>query len=415
MYIRVAVQLLIMLILLCQLLVPALQAQDLTECEKQFVYGTLPQESLEVIPQSAEQLIAAGADLTHASNRKAHEDSCSINRELVGLGASLQKVSVALNWLEPALLKQEPVSLSDLWNIMNRNPAASKAGRALVDNVQRLHTYCGALDGIAEAGRKLTLLDPVGSSGPPAETTQLLTQAAQSLGDLDEQSGIWVHLKDLAQSMAMFQDAKLRYHKPGCENSARLMGQMTGLAGQNLAGLASVVQQSGASSMLGLSLYGMSQSMPSPSLAELDNALDLYAKSLLQLAESLSTRAAIARSVNLASEPVSGASFQQIAEEFDKQADALRTTAEHIAQARGVLDGAAAAPIPVDVLGRTLRSGGAMLKESGVFASVVETGDALLRAGKLLGDQQPQSAAKVLEEASSRVLAAEQSLVRTKP
>jgi hypothetical protein len=55
---------------------------------------------------------------------------------------------------------------------------------------------------------------------------------------------------------------------------------------------------------------------------------------------------------------------------------------------------------------------GAELKEFGAFTSLIEAGDALFGAGRLLEDRQPRVAAQVLREAGLKLVAQEKTLLR---
>jgi len=356
------------------------------------------------ISQTAQQLIRSGNDLLKAADRISEKHDCSIDRELVELGAALEKASDALKQIEPMLVETKRVNLLDLFKL--KPPAVKIAG----ENLQRLVSYRAALDSLAAAGRKLTSLDPIGTAEPPVEAEKMLKQAGQSLLDLDERSGIGFHLLNAGEAMETFRLATLHYDKVACANAARLMGQMVGLAGENLDGSTSILAQSEAAKLLGLSLYTMSEHMPTPTLDDLDHALELYVKSLLQFSESLSKRAAIIRSLNPPAEAAGAAVLQQFASSMDEGAVRSTQTASHIDEARRTLMHAVEFRGSAEDLGLTIESAGARLKEFGVFAAVVETGDALQQAGKLMANHQPQLAADVLQKSGLKIVGGEEPL-----
>jgi len=381
-------------------------ARSQTESDKARLLDALTPK----ISQSADQLIRSGEEVLRAADRISEQQTCAMGRELVGLGVALQKLSDALKMLEPGLLKKEAVDLSVL---VNPDPT-SPSGRAFSENARRTLAYRAALNKVAEAGRNLAQLDPAGTAGPPAEAAHLLRDAGQSLVDLDEISGIGLHVKHTGESMETLRLATVRDDKFTCAHAARLMGHMIGLAGENLAGSAtSTLMQSSAALNLGHSLYKMSQQMPTPSLDEIDLALGLYERSLIHNAVSLSNRATIARAVNPPKEPAGLTDFfRAAASQFEAGASTSRSWAEHIDNARKALAGAKETRTSARSLQAAMQLAGAELREFGAFTSLIETGDALIRAGKLLEDHQSSAAAQVLSEAGFKIVAEEKPLVK---
>ena len=365
------------------------RAQDSTQ-------ATLPLTP-EQVSRAAEHLIGSGGELKAAEDRISKQ-GCVLDRELTGLGAGLQEASDALKAFEPSLLSKQQVDLTELFD---KSTPAVQAAR---ENLQHSMAYRADLDSLAQAGRRLAALDPIGTSGPPPETGQLLVKSGQGLIDLNEKSGIGLYFRVMGEALETFRIATLKYDKISCASAARSLGQMAGLSGETLNGLAAILQQSLASSQLGLSLFEMSSQVPNPSLNQVRDALELYGRSLFQLAQSLANRADIARALS----PPQPA----VVSLFEDQSTLVRRTATNIDEARKLLTHAMDAGASPMATASAMQLVGAKLQEVGVFATVIETGSALVRAGRLLSDRQSDAAATILRESGLRVVNGEKSLVQ---
>ena len=257
----------------------------LSESDRGALLSVLPPEAEEIF-RAAEQLIGSSRELTLAADRLSTMKNCSMDGELVSLGAALQKVGEALKWLEPMLLEKERV------NIVELTKPGPTTGKALAENWRRSQSYLSAAGKIAEAGGKLTGLDPIGSAGPPAEVGRMIQEAALSLLALNEKSAIGVPIKVAAEAMDRFREGmeQLRlatkgFDKAACANAARQMGKMLALAGETLRGSVSNLWQWASALSLGLALSQVPNEMPTASLERVAFSVDLYAKSLLDKVE----------------------------------------------------------------------------------------------------------------------------------
>src|SRR6516162_9172651 len=74
--------------------------------------------AIQQVSTAAEKLIASSNNLTRAADRMAELPSCTMDRELIGLGSALDSASAALRLIEPMLLPQRD-SVSALWQALN--------------------------------------------------------------------------------------------------------------------------------------------------------------------------------------------------------------------------------------------------------------------------------------------------------
>jgi hypothetical protein len=381
--------------------VGAAWAQELTQSDRDFLLSVLPKGS-EKISLSAEQLLRSSTDISRAAK------DCSMDRELIGLGAAFRNASDALKRLEPMLLKQAPVGLGEL---VNPSPPVAQA---LVTNFERQQAYRSALDRISEAGQSLLSLDPIGSAGPPAKAGPLIRDAGQSLMELEEQSGIGMHLNVSGGSIEAFRIANLKLDKKACVQAARFMGQTAGLAGASLNFSAGILWQSAATKKLAGTLLEMSQQMHSPPLGQLERVLDLYTKSLMLQAQALRQQSEISLNLDTPEEwSVAEAKYHHAAPVLAENAARYGPIVARIAEARKALAGGQATSWKSITV--AMCSAGATLSKYGTWYSLISTGEVLIRAGELLDDGQTQTAAQILSEMATKIIAAERPLTLEKP
>ena len=382
------------------------RAEELTASDKDFLLGVLP-TGAEKASKSAELLIRCGDTLTLAADRISEKQSFSINRELVELGAALQLTSNWLKMLDPLLLKKESVSL---WGVWKEDPSA---GRAMTNNLKRTNAYQACVVNIGEIGRTLKLLDPLRDDGPSTDVAQSLKVSGQSLLDLDEQSGIGLYFKYAGSVMEWFRYAALRRNNSGCSAETRLLGQMIDLAGESLSGSTSIIWQSAAAKRLALSLFTMSNNLPTPSLNELQRSMDVYAKSTMQLVHSLERRSEILRTMNGPPElETVMTNFRNAAPAIAQQAAVPRAEAERVATAAKALRDYNETHQSRGNVGDILESAGTTLKGSNALSSVTETGEALAMSGRLLREKNPRPAADILKKAGLEIGQQERPLLR---
>jgi hypothetical protein len=256
-------------------------------------------------------------------------------------------------------------------------------------------------------------LDPLGSAGPPKEAARLLKNAGQSLINLDEKSGIGVYFNNAGTMLQWLAYSSSRYDKVGCADDARLIGWMVYLAGENMSGTASVVWQSASATALGTGLQESARTSPL-SFAGVGQALDLYAKSLLQQAESLSKTADGLRRMDA---PPAFAdvveNFRRAAPMLDKQAAMIRALRSHVDHVREVLASANGIG-DRSRLREIVHATGTELKDFGQLASLIETGEALVSAGDSLEKNQVENAQRILATAGERVVQEEKMLVEAR-
>lgn len=391
--------------LLCSAFAPhTLSAQHQTGTEKASLLDT----ATPTISQAAYQLIRTGEEVLRAADQMSQQQTCVMDRELVTLGRSLENASQALRTLQPALLRP---GLGDLVEVLNRDSNSSK-GSASAAVPRRVAGYRDAVDKIAQAGRTLSLLDPAGAAGPPARASQLLAEAGRTLMDVDEQSGIGLHLKHTGESMQTLRLAISRKDKFTCVYAARLMGNMVGLTGENLAGSASVLVQSRAALSLGSSLSTIAQPLSKLSYDALDLPLDQYQRSFLLQEASLSKRAAICRRVDPPIEPAGlRDQFRAAASQLDSDASQVRGLAAHIGLARNELASASKNRESSHEQVVALRAAGEWLKLTNLKVLII-AGDVLIKAAELLEARKPRLAADVLREAGRKIVEQEYLLIR---
>jgi hypothetical protein len=383
----------------------AARAQELSESDRDFLFALLP-ASQEVL-LSPEQLISSSSDISSAAGRMLKENSCSMDKELIGFGAALQNASTALKWLEPMLLKLMPLRPGVL---VNPSPAEAQA---LQVNFQRRQAFRGALDKVAQAGGMLSTLDPIGSAGPPAKAGPLIRDAGQMLMDLNEQSGIGIYLNVSGSSIEAFRLANLRLDKKACMQTARLVGQMAGLTGASLSFSRGILWQSESAKALSVALFEMSQQMPMPSLDQLDGALELYAKGLMQQARALRMQSNIALTLDAPEEFAdSAAKFRNAAPIIAGNATRYDPIIARISEARSALVSAPAAS--GTGIATAMRSAGTTLNNYGVWYALIATGEALVHAGELMSAGKAPAAAQTLSETAQKVILAEKPLALEK-
>jgi hypothetical protein len=363
--------------------------------------------AIQQVSKAATEMKASSNDLSRAADllKKAlsnevspkaapatHVQSCTSDRELIGLGAALIQTSGALKPIEPMLLKTTAYNLFDALQ--------GKAGDVgnLQENWRRSRIYGTALDNIALAGQRLTALDPLGSAGPPNDVLQLLTQSGQSLVDLGV--GIGLHIRRIGETMTTLRIATDRHDNAMCPDAVRLTGQMVGLAGEDLSISLSLLHQVDALNMIGLSLCQMSQCLPNlPQALSLQITLRSYKESLEEEAAAIANIAVIADNIRLPpAAAAAGPVIREMAVRANEGAASLRSIAAHVADAcDALIADKTKKPLPS---GAALQRGGQALSR---VPELEETGGALIRAGGLMSDD-PSQATGVLRNAAVRLL-----------
>lgn len=388
------------------------RAQGAAAQDQEFLLALYP--TLSDALQAPEQLIdasaqiAAAADLMACKNRTACEKSCSMDRELIGFGAALANASDALKWMEPLLLKPLPVDLGEL---VHPTPETS---RTLQANFQRRQAYRAALDKLGQAAKMLSALDPIGSAGPPEKSGIEIRDAGQALVDLDEQSGIAVHIALGGRAVEAFRQATIRLDRAGCVEAARLVASSAGLIGHSLAFSRAIIWQSESARAISAALLDMSQPAARPPLDELAHAFGLYASGLRQQAQALLRQAEIAQRLVAPAEFADDvARYRGAAPLLAERAGRFEPIVAHIDQARSALaatpsgsgGGAAAA----------MRSAGSTLSRYGVWHALIAAGDGLVRAGDQLDAGRSDAAAQTMLAAAKDIAVSEKPLVLEKP
>jgi hypothetical protein len=332
---------------------------------------------------------ALDSDHSSAANPAAHIQTCTVDRELISLGAALTHASGALKLIEPMLLH---TSSYNLFDALQGKPSDVEAFQG---NLRRSRLYGAALDKIANAGKELTTLDPLGSTGPPSDTVQLMTQGGQSLVDLAVVIGL--HIRRIGETMATVRIATDRHDQPMCPDA--VMSQMVGLAGEDLSVSLSGLYQVDALHMIGVALYDMSLSVPNPPVESLRAALNFYKEALEAEALALANVGTIADNIKLPPAAAGAAgSVRELASRAQQTTTILRSIATHVADARDALSvDATKKPPPSRVI---LRHAGQALSQ---VPDLKETGGALIRAGDLMSVGQSQ-AAEVLRNAAVRLV-----------
>jgi hypothetical protein len=287
-------------------------------------------------------------------------------------------------------------SVSALWQALNGNPQGAQLFKDILAQQQ---SYRGALNDMASAARLLANLDPIGSAGPPSDAVHQLTRAGQSL--VDQNLDIGLHIRRIGETLSTIRKATDRYDKPMCPAAARLMGQMVALSGERISVYSALLEQVDALELIGLELYEMSQSTAPPSSESLRTALKLYEEALNREAECFDKSAMIVSSINLPAAAARAAGgIQEMGATFKEGAASLRSMAGRVEEALQALNGRLKGQPPGPLSAR-LRSVGDKLRE---VPDLLETGNALVRAGLLL-DVNKSQAADVLREAGFKLLA----------
>jgi hypothetical protein len=364
--------------------------------------------AIQQVSKAATEMKASSHDLSRAADRlakainndhspatdpMAHVQSCTVDRELISLGAALTHTSGAVNLIEPMLLQ------TGAYNLFDALQGKSSDVGALQDNLRRSRLYGAALDNIANAGQKLTALDPLGSAGPSSDVVQLITQGGQSLVDLGV--GIGLHIRRIGETLATLRITTDRHDQPMCPATVRLMSQMVGLAGEDLSSSLSQLHQVDALQIIGLSLCNMSQCLPVPNLPpeSLETALSIYKESLEEEASALANIAAIADNIKLPPAAAGAAApVLEMAARAHQATAYLRSVAAHVADARDTLKAdQTMKPLPSSA---ALQRAGQALRQ---VPDLEETGSALIRAGELMSVDRSQ-AAEVLRNVARRLL-----------
>jgi hypothetical protein len=375
----------------------------LTGEDKAFLLGILP-AGAEDVSRSAEALINSSSDVLSAADRLKQKQSCTMDRELVGLGSAIQKAAAALQRLEPLLLDKQAVSVGDL---AKPTPEASDA---MVTNWRRSKGYHDALNDMARAAQMLQTLDPLGSSGPPEESSRLLKNVGQSLVGLEEKSGIGIYFSNAGVMLEWLAYSSARYDKGSCAEDARLLGRMIYLAGESMSSTTSVLWESASATALGTELQGAGLTLPL-SFVGIDRVLDIYAKCLFEQADSLAKTADALR--NLDAPTAFGGAFENLrraAPMLDEQTTMIRTLKNQVDHARETLGGAHGLT-DRSRLRKIVQAAGTELKNSSRFAFLTETGEALISAGDSLEKNQVENAQRTLVAVGQRVIREERPLL----
>lgn len=387
-------------------------ARVLSEAERQFLLRMLPDNAKGILPD-AEALVGAGRTLIADAASVLSRNRCNGVVSFTSLGSALQGAARSLQKLEPMLIEKGQV---DLVGLFEGDPRATNQ---VAENLRRVVEYRNQLNKISQAGRELqnVVLDSAGV-GSLSKAGGLLAPAGAALGDLDEDSGIGLHLKHVGEILGELATARTEGSLRICADALKLTGQMVVLAGENLVGTAMRVLQVGARRILGLPLETVGASLERQEAPPwqifhdlLTAATALYRKVLLEQAASLMVRAAVARESRPPQAPAQSA-FQDIAVVLGRQADVVDQAAATVVQGEEALKLAAPAFASgaTQDIGRTLRAVGtsfgqtaAIFRQAGVGSELEATGAALRRAGDYLISGNLSAAGGVLRDIGARL------------